>query len=155
MKKFFPTRLICITSLSVLLLFSSIEAKDWKEQAIKDSKQDRINVIFEGYSPNKLACDTTLRKLPNGMWVTIMLGGGDKEPLPQNRIYLSKSRNQGVSWSPMQPVDLKVEGQALVPTELMIQGNKATMSVATHDGKFQNWKSWFAVSKNGAEHSIL
>ncbi len=48
-----------------------------------DAAQDRSVVIFDGKSPNRLACDTTLRQMPDGSWVMVMLGGGDYEPTPK------------------------------------------------------------------------
>ena len=134
-----------------LLLFSLnqiVHATDWKKIALKDASQDRISVIFEGYSPDKLACDTTTRMMPNKSWVTVMLGGGDREPLFKNRIYISRSQNQGYRWSPMKPVNLGVKDRALVPTELMVYKGISTLAVSTHNGKFDEWKSWFAKSKN-------
>ncbi len=127
---------------------SPVIAKDWSVQAKQDSHQDRVSVIFEGNSPNKLACDTTLRELPDGSWVMVMLGGGDKEPLPENQVFISRSRNQGRTWTPMKPVHLGVKGRALVPSELMVGQGVVTLVVSTHNGKFQEWKSWFSQSKN-------
>ena len=117
---------------------------------VADAKLDRTSVIFDGEKPNRLACDTTLRKMPDGSWVTIMLGGGDAEPLPQNRVTLSRSLDKGESWSSMEPVDLGIKaanpGRALVPSELMVRGERCTLFVATHDGTFADWKEWMAHS---------
>ncbi|MFH1740310.1 MAG: sialidase family protein [bacterium] len=123
---------------------------DWQAQAEKDAKQDIVRVIFEGESPNKLACDTTLRRMPDGSWAMIMLGGGDKEPLPANRVWISRSADQGKTWTPIVPVDLGVKkkdpNRALVPSELMVRGERCTLFVSTHDGHFGEWKSWYVHS---------
>lgn len=122
----------------------------WAETVEEHRRQDRTTVIFDGQDPNKLACDTTLRAMPDGSWVMIMLGGGNTEPLPQNRIFLSRSPDQGKTWSPMKPVDLGIKSQrpttALVPSELMVQGERCTLFVATHDGTFGDWKEWMTHS---------
>ncbi len=138
------------TAFLSLLIAVSAHAQDWAKQAESDAKEDRRAIIFDGKSPNRLACDTTLREMPDGSWVTIMLGGGDKEPLPENRIWISRSTDQGQHWSAMTPVDLGFKNQdpntALVPTELMVHNGICTLFFATHDGHFGNWKCWFSTS---------
>jgi hypothetical protein len=97
-----------------------------------------------------LACDTTLREMPDGTWVLVMLGGGDAEPLPANRICIARSRDQGQSWSAMEPVDLGIKTRepdtAVVPSELMVHDGRCTMFVATHDGTFADWREWVTHS---------
>lgn len=118
--------------------------------AAANAAEDRTAIIFDGQSPNRLACDTTLRKMPDGSWVMVMLGGGDTEPLPQNRVFLSRSHDEGATWSPVEPIDLGVKaknpGTALVPTEMMVHGGGCTLFVATHDGTFGDWKEWMTRS---------
>ena len=118
--------------------------------AERDGSGDRITVAFEGRSPDRLACDTTLRVAPDGTWVLLMLGGGDTEPLPQNRIFLSRSTDKGETWASMEPVDLGIErsdpNRALVPSELMVHEGRCTLFVATHDGTFADWKAWMTHS---------
>lgn len=122
----------------------------WEQQIGEHARQDRTAIIFDGKSPDKLACDTTLRKMPDGSWVMIMLGGGDTEPLPQNRVFITRSHDDGKTWSPLQPIKLGVKAKdpsaALVPSELMVHGGRCTMFVATHDGTFANWKEWMTHS---------
>ena len=67
----------------------------WTSQAAKDAKQDFTSIPFDGETPNKLACDTTLRELPDGAWVMAMLGGGDTEPRPENHVLLTRSHDKG------------------------------------------------------------
>ena len=96
---------------------------------------DSVRIIFDGQAPDQLACDTTLREMPDGSWVMIMLGGGPTEPLPQNRIFLSRSTDEGKTWSAMQAIDLGIKKNnpttALVPSELMIYKGRCTMFIAT------------------------
>ena len=118
--------------------------------------RDQTTVIFDGLSPDRLACDTTLRCMPDGSWIMVMLGGGDTEPLPQNRVFITRNVDQGKTWSDMEPLDLGIKSEtpnlALVPTELMVLHNRCTIFVATHDGRFLNWKEWMAHSYDGGHN---
>ena len=122
----------------------------WSQQVAEHARQDQRHIIFDGKSPNKLACDTTLREMPDGSWVMIMLGGGDTEPLPENRIFITRSHDQGKTWATLQPIDFGVKEKnaqtALVPSELMVYEGRCTLFVATHDGTFSNWKEWLTHS---------
>lgn len=125
----------------------------WSKAVIQShARQDRTKIIFDGRKPNQLACDTTLRRMPDGSWVMVMLGGGHTEPLPQNRILLARSTDKGKTWSAMQPIDLSVKkanpATALVPSELMVYKGRCTMFVATHDGTFADWKEWMTHSQD-------
>ena len=68
-------------------------SSDWTRQAFEDSVLDSSTVVFDGKSPNRLACNTNLRKMPDGTLAMMMLGGGDSEPLPENNIFLTWSRD--------------------------------------------------------------
>ena len=57
-------------------------------------KQDVVRIIFEGRAPDQLACDTTLREMPDGSRVMVMLGGGHTEPLPENHAKTDKSESR-------------------------------------------------------------
>ena len=120
-----------------------------------DTHAIRSTIIFDGQGPDRLACDTTLREMPDSSWVMVMLGGGHTEPLPQNRIYLSRSRDEGKTWSLLRPIDLGVKSsspeKALVPTELMVHGDRCTLFVATHDGTFADWREWMTHSEDSCQ----
>ena len=120
-----------------------------------DAKLDRQAIIFDGQSPNKLACDTTLRRMPDGSWVMVMLGGGDFEPLPANQVFLTRSRDEGKTWEPLRQLDLGFSRQgdtsALIPSELMVHGNACVLFVASHDGSFAGWKHWLVVSEDSGK----
>lgn len=124
----------------------------WDAQGRKHAKEDRTSTIFLGQSPDKLACDTTLRLMPDGSWVHVMLGGGDKEPDPRNAVFLSRSHDEGKTWSAAKRLDFgfprEGDTRALIPTELMVHGGRCTLFFATHDGTFGGWKEWFAVSED-------
>ncbi|MFM7738694.1 MAG: sialidase family protein, partial [Planctomycetota bacterium] len=125
---------------------------EWTAQAAKDAKRDFTSIPFDGITPNKLACDTTLRELPDGSWVMVMLGGGDTEPRPENHVLLTRSHDKGKTWSAMQPLDFGFprEGDtiAMVPSELMVHAGRCTLFVATHDGTFAGWKEWMSHSED-------
>ncbi len=118
-----------------------------------DAREDRTCVVFEGKSPNKLVCDTTLRRLPDGSWVLVMLGDGDTEPMPANRVFLGRSSDQGKTWSAMEPINLGVKerdpSKALCPVELMVLGDRCTLVVSVHNGGFGQWKTYFTHSTDG------
>lgn len=122
----------------------------WRTKAKKHARQDRTSVIFDGKSPNKLACDTTLRLMPDGSWVMVMLGGGDREPDPRNQVFITRSHDEGKTWAPMQPLDFGFPRSgntaAMVPSELMVYKENCTLFFATHDGRFGGWREWMVVS---------
>jgi len=111
---------------------------------------DRTTIIYDGQMPDTLVCDTTLRQLADGSWVMIMLGGGHTEPLPANRIFITRSADQGTTWTDMEPIDLGVKAKnpntAMTLSELMVRGERCTMFVATHNGTFAEWKEWITHS---------
>lgn len=122
----------------------------WTRIGAEDAEQDRSLTLFDGRSPDKLACDTTLREMPDGSWVHVMLGGGDKEPDPRNGVFLQRSRDEGGTWSDPERLDFgfprEGDTRALVPTELMVHEGRCTLYFATHDGTFGGWKSWSVTS---------
>lgn len=123
----------------------------WSNEKLQEhARQDRTTIIFDGKSPNQLVCDTTVRKMPDGSWILVMLGGGHTEPLPQNRAMLSRSTDEGKTWSKLTPIDLGVKKAnpetAVTLSEVMVHNKRCTMFVATHDGTFADWKEWITHS---------
>ncbi len=123
----------------------------WTAQAIEDAKLDFKSIAYEGVAPNQLVCDTTLRELPDGSWILFMLAGGPTEPSPLNYTGVTRSSDQGKSWTPLTPFDVgfpregKTIGQG--PTELMIRGKRSTLFFSTHSNHWANdWRSWFLTS---------
>lgn len=111
---------------------------------------DRIELIYSGTIPNLLCCDSTLRKLPNGDWIAVFLSGGHAEPLPENNVFLTRSRDQGLTWSPIRPLFDNSAG-AFVPTEVIVAESKIYLYVSKHDGKFWDWVSCCSVSEDMGE----
>lgn len=142
-------RFVALSAVLITISASAAET-NWEAQSREDGKRDIVRVIWEGKTPNKLVCDTTLRQVPDGSWVMVMLGGGDKEPMAKNRIFFTRSLDRGETWSEMRPIDFGVKKRdpntALVPTELMVHQGRCTIFFATHSGKFGDWKSWYSHS---------
>jgi len=123
----------------------------WTAQAEQDAKEDYKSVPYDGVTPNKMVCDTTLRQLPDGSWVLFILAGGDTEPSPLNYTGITRSNDKGRTWTPLEPFDVgfpregKTMGQG--PTELMILGQQSTLFFSTHSKHWANdWRSWFLTS---------
>lgn len=123
----------------------------WTAQAAEDARQDFSSIPFDGVSPNKLVCDTTLRQLPDGSWILFMLAGGDREPSPQNYIGVTRSNDQGRTWSALQHFDVGLprEGKTIgqCPSEVMIHDGRSTLFFSTHSKHWANdWHSWLLTS---------
>ncbi len=123
----------------------------WTAQAIEDAKQDFKSIPYDGITPNKMVCDTTLRELPDGSWILFILAGGDTEPSPLNYTGLTRSTDKGRTWTALERFDVgfpregKTIGQG--PTELMILGQRSTLFFSTHSKHWANdWRSWFLTS---------
>lgn len=123
----------------------------WTAQAALDAKQDRSSIPYDGVKPNSMVCDTTLRQLPDGSWILFLLAGGDTEPSPLNYTGLTRSRDEGKTWTPLEPFDVGFprEGTTIGqgPTELMTLGQRSTLFFSTHSKHWANdWRSWFLTS---------
>ena len=134
----------------------SSQALDWQKQAEEDAKQDRTSVPYEGVTPNKMVCDTTLRELPDGSWALMILAGGNFEPSPENYTGITRSLDQGHTWTPLQPVNtgLPREGKTIgqCVTELMITQGRCTAFLSTHSQTWgRNWKSWLMHSDDNCK----
>ena len=123
----------------------------WTAQAAGDAEQDFKSIPYDGITPNKMVCDTTLRDLPDGSWILSILAGGDTEPSPLNYTGVTRSTDKGKTWTPLERFDVgfpregKTIGQG--PTELMILGQRSTLFFSTHSKHWANdWRSWFLTS---------
>lgn len=126
------------------------EAK-WTAQAVEDAKLDHSSIPHDGESPNKLVCDTTLRELPDRSWALFMLAGDDFEPSPGNYTGVTRSTDQGRTWTPLAAVDLGLprSGQTIGqgPTELMVLGQRCSLLFSTHSQTWgRDWQSWMIHS---------
>jgi hypothetical protein len=123
----------------------------WTAQAVEDARQDRKSIPYDGVTPNKMVCDTTLRELPDGSWIISLLAGDDFEPSPKNYIGLTRSLDQGKTWSPLEPVETTFPRSGLTSgqgaTEIMTIGNRTTMFFSTHSQTWgRDWQSWMMHS---------
>jgi predicted neuraminidase len=123
----------------------------WTVQAGEDAKQDRHTFAYDGVTPNKMVCDTTLRQLPDGSWILFMLAGGDTEPSPLNYTGVTRSTDEGRTWTPLDtfnvgfPREGKTIGQG--PTELIVRDGRCTLFFSTHSKHWANdWRSWYLTS---------
>ena len=126
---------------------------NWEQQAAEDAKQDRTANPYDGQKPNSMVCDTTLRELPDGSWILLLLAGGDFEPSPQNYTALTRSRDGGKTWTPLEPVHIGLprEGNTIgqCATELMVREGCCTIFFATHAKHWgSHWKTWLADSED-------
>ncbi len=124
-----PRRPVTLASILVVGIAAgarSADSVDWNRRAEEDAQRDFTTIIFDGQAPHQLACDTTVRPMSDGSWVTVMLGGGHTEPLPANRVFISRSQDQGKTWTPMCPIDLGIKSRdpsrAITLSELMLNG---------------------------------
>ena len=136
--------------IALLLLFSSFaQAVDWDAQAREDAKQDRIVLAYDGIKPDSMVCDTTVRELADGTWMLLILAGDSREPSPKNYVGVSRSADQGQTWSKLEPFDtgLPRSGDTIGqgPTELIVRDTEALLFFATHGDSYswgKQWKSW-------------
>jgi acetyl esterase/lipase len=135
----------------VALPLTPVRAADWEKQAAADAKQDRTVLAFDGKDPDRMVCDTTLRELPDGSWILFMLAGGNTEPSPKNYTGVTRSKDRGKTWSPLERFDVGFprEGATIGqgPTELMVRGGRSTLFFSTHAKHWNTgWRSWFLTS---------
>ena len=131
-------------------------AADWASQAFKDAKHDRVVVPYDGVRPNSMVCDTTLRELPDGSWILLMLAGGDTEPSPENYIGVTRSRDRGKTWTPLEQLNVGFPragttiGQG--PTELLVRNGRCSLYFSTHSHHWRNdWRSWVIHSDDSCK----
>ena len=105
-------------------------------QIAADARLDRTTVAYDGIKPNSMVCDTTLRELPDGSWALLMLAGGDFEPSPENYTGVTRSTDQGRTWSKLEAVDLGFPRSGATigqgPTELLVREGHCTLFFSTH-----------------------
>jgi predicted neuraminidase len=79
-----------------------------------------------------------------------MLGGGDTEPMPDNRVFLTRSDDQGETWTPLARVMLDFpDHRAQTPSEFMVLPGRCVLYVSTHDGTFGDWRTFTVESTDG------
>jgi len=105
-----------------------------------------IRTLCEPSAPNQLVCDTTLRELPDGSWVMVMPGGGPTEPHPDNRVFLTRSLDQGATWTALRQLDFGLGEVAQTVSHLMVVGERCTLFTQSHNGGFGDWRAWMLRS---------
>lgn len=131
----------------------SAHSFDWEAQALEDAKADRTTLAFDGKKPDSMVCDTTLRVMPDGSWVLFFLGGDDFEPSPNNYIALTRSFDEGRTWTDVEKIDIGLPrtgdmvGQGV--TEVIVGPKKSVVYFSTHGKTWGiNWKSWVTTSSD-------
>ena len=126
-------------------------AAKWTAQGLEDARKDRKSIPYDGFTPNRMVCDTTLRLLPDNSWILFILAGGDTEPSPLNYTAVTRSTDEGQTWSPLKAFDVgfpregKTIGQG--PTEVLLRDGRATLFFATHSKHWANdFRSWYLIS---------
>jgi predicted neuraminidase len=145
------TRMLVNKALAPVVPASIRPDEKWSAQAAEDARQDTHAIAYDGITPNKLVCDTTLREMPDGSWILFMLAGGDREPSPENYIGVTRSPDHGRTWTPLEHfnVGLPREGQTIGqgPTELLIRDGRCTLFFSTHSKDWSHdWRSWYLTS---------
>lgn len=123
----------------------------WTMQAAEDAKQDFTTIPYDGKTPNKMVCDTTLRELADGSWAIFFLAGDDFEPSPKNYIGIVRSQDRGKTWSTIEAIDSGfprtgvTAGQGI--TEVIVRDGRATAFFSTHSQTWgRDWQSWLMHS---------
>lgn len=145
------TRILVNKARSPRLPSSIVPDPNWTAQAVEDAKQDFRSIPYDGKSPNKMVCDTTLRELPDGSWALFMLAGDDFEPSPKNYTGITRSTDQGKTWSPLEPIDAGLPRSGLTTgqciTEVIVRDGRCTAFLATHSQTWgRDWRSWIIHS---------
>ena len=99
--------------------------------------------VFE----DTLACESILRKAPDGSLILICQCGDTKEPAPGNRVYAFSSYDGGKTWTSPLPVR-KEDGQAVYCTEVRVENGSIIAYLSVHNGNFIDWKCETAVSRD-------
>lgn len=148
--------LTLLFAIFVFLRGHPASAADWAVQALADAKHDRTSIPYDGKTPDKMVCDTTLRELPDGSWALFMLAGDDFEPSPKNYTGITRSTDQGKTWSPLEPMNTGLPRAGLTTgqcvSEVMVRGARVTAFLSTHSQTWgRDWKSWILHSDDSCK----
>ncbi len=91
--------------------------------------------------------EATVRRAPNGDLIVICTCGGDREPAPENRVYLFRSTDEGRTWSKKQMIH-KEDGFAHYQTCTVVENEKIYVFITRHSGYFADWKNYVLVSED-------
>ncbi len=102
---------------------------------------DKKALVYKGLRPDCTCCDTTLRILPTGEWLTLFMTGGDIEPELANHVALCRSLDQGYTWSAKETV-LQSPDRAWTMSEAWFEGEELVVFVTGHAGYFEQWHNY-------------
>lgn len=91
--------------------------------------------------------EATVRRAPNGDLIIICTCGGDREPAPENRVYLFRSTDKGRTWSEKQMIH-EEDGFAYYQTCTAVENDKIYVFITRHNGHFVDWKNYVLVSED-------
>jgi Neuraminidase (sialidase) len=80
-----------------------------------------------------------------------MLAGDNFEPSPNNYTGITRSTDQGKTWSPLEPMETGLPRSGLTTgqcvSEVMVRGQRATAFLSTHSQTWgRDWRSWLLHS---------
>lgn len=99
---------------------------------------------------DNLSVEANVRRMPNGDLIIVCTCGDVCEPAPQNRVYLFRSTDDGLSWSDKVLLG-EEDGQAHYHTETTVVGDQILVFVTKHDGKFLNWRNFVYKSSDSGK----
>ncbi len=94
-----------------------------------------------------LSCEPLIERCANGDLICICQCGGVKEPSPDNRVLVFRSKDDGDTWSKGEPIRPD-DGQAVYCTELTVKDGVLTAYLPLHSGYFLDWHVVTAVSRD-------
>jgi predicted neuraminidase len=111
---------------------------------------DRSALVYKGSPPDHVCVDQALRILPDGTFVVLLVTGGVGEPDIANHIVLSRSVDEGRTWSDTEVV-LRFDDRACLLTEVYLHDSVMRVYVSTHSGKFEDWRVYTIESGDGGQ----
>lgn len=114
------------------------------------SDSEHKALVYKGHDDNHCCCDSTWRRLPNGQQAVFFLTGNQFEPQKDNYVALSRSSDEGETWSDPETV-ITNPGGAVTLSEVVIHDGVITIYLQIHDGLFDNWRTAFIRSTDNAK----
>ena len=136
--------------LCLISFLNGIEAQETNNEipfAAPLSGQDRFSVVYKGHPPNHTCVDQSLRVAPNRDWVVVFMTGGVAEPEVDNHLRISRSTNQGRTWSDPAVVIRHAE-RAITFSEMIVHKDVMTLFITMHSGHFTEWETFTITSSN-------
>ena len=116
--------------------------------------ETRSALVYKGFPPDHCCVDQAFRIAPRaedgapGDWIVLFVTGGPNEPNLANHIVISRSRDEGATWSDADVV-LRLDDRACLLTEAYVDSGRVVVFVSTHLGKFEDWRVWTIESVDG------